>query len=455
MIHALSSFPADLFPSSPIFGLSDQAICERMPQNFQRRYRAIVSQLHCTDRISGVFQRLYFETQGGPTRRAGRRPGDRPLMLQVLDCGSFDFAFVHVYKNLQSFYEGLPSEERRQEETVFRSLFETMELSRELFFMVKSPDPAGIACMAERVVEKSHRLPSNGSLLIPGGDLVHAVLYEIRKQLDGAYSFVLYNSGPPEGVHAKKGMKFSNIIIRNIDPSRICVPILYPLLDLLRQPAMSAVYARLQTLGPFESDDSFHYSQGEIGSCSFQCLIRWVKGILGKSLYHRAHLHSITALLEELGPVTGKLRDDTCFLFTPEAPQGCDDYISGKEIQTMVEYARRSVQKISRSVFIEKTLQNLRGISSEEQDRELSCLMDKDEIQRTLSGEADLCFVSLKIYSTMQSMKGPFLEKAQPFLKKALERARALSDVRMKEYVLGEIANVYQSELTLLNKDVT
>jgi hypothetical protein len=84
------------------------------------------------DTIGGLFQRLYFETQDGPNRRSGSKPGDIRVDLPALDGSSPALMFVLLHRTLKGFYAQLPENERKKNESLFQQLEEKLKKETSL-----------------------------------------------------------------------------------------------------------------------------------------------------------------------------------------------------------------------------------------------------------------------------------------------------------------------------------
>jgi tetratricopeptide (TPR) repeat protein len=409
------------------------------------------------DSVGGVLQRIYFETQGGPTRRAGRKPGDELVKVIDLNGPLQSIMFLNLCKNLKAFYESLTPEEQKDQQQLFESLFEKLERARPLFFMAsltahtkKEPLLSSVCAktepgnafmdVARNAYHQVQELKEGDSILLPGGSAEHAIACEIKRQKNGNVTLTLYNSDPRlTKLHREVGGKYSNIRVRNIDPEKLNEPFFSEFFGKMASVGMGDLYRLLQSLGTAEPDSSYHYEQGDVGSCTYQCLLRWLKDQMGQPLYHRVREHNLKALLADYANhFSGQVREDgTVRVFTWFA----EVEVAGGVIEKLARYANRALQKIGRGIFIEQEIDRYcRLPSADKRLTALNAIAESDEVLKTVLNEQDRCLILMKIGARLAEHTPPFNQEAQFFFDKAVREAEEIEDPGQQATTLHDIA---------------
>ena len=381
-----------------------------------RRYRAA---LEYRDLALSTLRRLYFETQGGPTRRRGCNPGDVAMTLAALDGSSGSYMLASFWKNLTEFYEQLSPEDTLKYEPVCRSFFEKLKTALPLFDLESSHNSEELMREAASQIRS---LKEGESILLPGGGLSHAIVYEVKKEGPDAYSFRIFNSGAGlETHHGGRGGKYSNVLIRNIPASKLEEAFFK---RLYLPDAESDPYLLFETLGPLEFDESFRYDQGGIGSCSYQSILRWAKTQMEPELYRQVREFTLRALIEDCRCRFGGLvrPDGSIRSFKPVLPaaggpevaeaRALPEGFDADSAAKLIEFAERSVQKVSRNSFIDGAVKRASAISDEQERRAaFLAIIDDEKIRATILDHQDRCLVLLRIAGAIFLQKGGFLEE--------------------------------------------
>lgn len=279
------------------------------------------------ERLTGLLQRLYVETQGGTTRR------EQGVKVKELNTSLNDAMALSLYHNIHNFLAHLPKEEQSKYREKFTPLLQKIDRSKDLFLIVglifQTSSHEKQVSMMNKMVQRVHQdlsqLAPGESYLLPGGylncdvyhmhpdRLGHAILCEVTKGEGGQFSFHIYNSGSGLSKHAEliisnRSIKYSNKVINNISKDKISVDFLKQLFSFFVPPlpeekslhSIGKVYAQLEKLGKLENDQRFHYCQGRIGSCAYQCAVRWMKGHIPKNYYYEFTRYTIENLLKKI-----------------------------------------------------------------------------------------------------------------------------------------------------------
>ena len=409
-------------------------------------------------------RRLFFETMGGPTRRAGSRPGDIVVELKSLEGSRASYMLVNFWKNLADFYEQLPQEDKLEHQHTFQILFTEMEKAFPFFDAASYSVPRKE--LLKEIVVQIKSLKDGESILLPGGFSGHGIVYEIKKN-GGTYSFRVFNSGGGlNQYHVGRGEKYSNVLIQNIPASALLEDFFEKLYSLMNPERLFSpeqaddLYRLLRSLGPLESDESFRYHQGQIGSCSYQPFLRWAKTEMGARLYRQFREYTLQSLLKECPRHFGEMvRSDDSVRASEEVPstepsmRSPDLSLPGEGVDAesfakLTAQTRRSVQRVSRNILIDRAVERVSAIPDEKERRSaFLSIINEEKLQATILNHQDRALVLLRISKAIFFRRKSFLDEVGQTINEQIFRELSqISEPEQKAATEFEIAKTFLTQ---------
>lgn len=330
-------------------------------------------------------------------------------------------AICAIRSKLEAFYEKLksiPSDENiqmeiRKVEEIIRKISYAAKISEKMEFVQRlGRKECHFSDLAFEISEDVRKLSVGDSLLLPGAYLNiegggHAVLFEIKHDVPGKYSFRVVNTG--DGIleldqvfgilkaaitdevqdYITSGHDLNKIANRNFLTKILkntCIPqadasakkMLQPIIDHL----LNGEIKKMEKSEP-------HFIQTN-GSCSYDCLVAWIEGQLGKMMADFFELFILKTDLETVN----KLPSQKIATITAAIPGFFSaDLLKGEAlVKKMSEWGAETLKKISNKLnkFLQDNQSRLDRDINElsqkilKQEAERQKLGVKEDLERTL-----------------------------------------------------------------------
>lgn len=258
----------------------------------------------------------------GQVREAYFRISDEETLSSSLEGSSRSQSVSSVrdeVKSFAKFMDVLLSPEDRRELAKVGNQLDSIEkishgfssLASQEAVLSKATEKMRVADLAYEVQQQIYGLKPGEELILPGGynssSGGHALLYIIKRQEDGRFTFTIVNTG--EGVGTYSGTfsflksllwdgKYSDYVIENVDPSCLEPSFLIPLISLQipkQNHSMEKVFDTIIT-GLLDGDASQikegkRHTVQKNGTCTHSCICCWLESSLNPELFHLLDLY--------------------------------------------------------------------------------------------------------------------------------------------------------------------
>lgn len=224
-----------------------------------------------------------------------------------------------LYSELTQFME----ESSKENEEKLNGILEELKFAQEV---VSSYSPLinsenseeGLKRVAEKILRKISNLAAGQSCIFTGGYQGHAVLYEIKRELEGGFSFTIINTG--EGSPGK-GSRTQDVKYVNLASEELSLEFMVELLNYKvkkpseHTPTMEEVLKNVDghlfhTSLPNLAMGRSHGLQKK-GTCSIRCLHSWLHGKMGRPLYSQFKVFQTEGMIKQMGQEEEKLRNES------------------------------------------------------------------------------------------------------------------------------------------------
>lgn len=432
------------------FGHTDGEIVKKFAsESLYRAYSFLSYRLTTTE---SLFQRLYFETQGGPSRRDIPKPGDFSCFLYEEQGGVQGEMYMSIYRAIKTFCEQLVPEKRSSYASILQTLSNQMERALPLFLLCdKCVSNAHTISKAAHLLwtQMNESVPGD-ALIFPGGFSHHSVVCQIKKQDDGRYHLTVFNSGKGLERQYSRDGKFGNLRVRDIPQEKLSEEFFRCMFESVASGRQTDYfYTLLEWLGVCESDESYHYDQGRIGSCSYQSCIRWLKDQLGRTLYYHYRAFTLKGLLDMCRSHCAIMGNGAVMKMNRGASTRS---VPQEIVEKVQDYAERCLQKIRRKIEIDDKIALACSLTDDEQWRAtLFAIPDSSTISETILDDQDTGCLFLTIAKRLLEIR----ENEQPSrinerrihsvfcLERSLHSVDRTKSAAQKAALLYENAKVY------------
>jgi len=147
---------------------------------------------------------------------------------------------------------------------------------------------------------------SSGSIVIPGGHATHAFLYQIKKNDSGTYDFSIINTGDGATIILSKkyGFKSQDVVYTGLTLNELSEQFFFELLNLYETAIdMEEVFKFLDSSLLNHSAKKVGGMERSIqkkGTCTFKCIMEWIKTELGKELFREFKLFMLERAIQRV-----------------------------------------------------------------------------------------------------------------------------------------------------------